>query len=159
MVHEALAASRLQEGESMDVRFVSNVDPSHLDQAIAGFGSEPEPCWYCVQDLHDPRNHGQCAPRLAWLKGSWENMRVSIWPRSPPMWKVQRNWAFSRRPCFWIWQLGRREVFLWGPVGLAIAFGSGVKAFLRFAPRRQRHGSALSGWKCRAQRALHLGID
>ena len=36
MVHEALAPLRAKEGAPLDVRFVSNVDPFHLDQALQG---------------------------------------------------------------------------------------------------------------------------
>ena len=64
MVHEALAASRLHEEQSTDVRFVSNVDPSHLDSAHCRFGSGQNLIGDCVQDLHNARNYGQCAPRL-----------------------------------------------------------------------------------------------
>ena len=36
MVHEALASVRMQEGSPLNVQFVSNVDPFHLDQALEG---------------------------------------------------------------------------------------------------------------------------
>ena len=69
MVHEALAPVRIQDGAPLDVRFVSNVDPFHLDQALLGLDPEANPCGDRVQDLYNPRNHGQCPAGVGLARG------------------------------------------------------------------------------------------
>ncbi len=130
MVHEALAASRLHEEQSTDVRFVSNVDPSHLDSAIAGLDPAKTLLVIVSKTFTTQETMANAHRALAWLKselGEHAGHHIAA-VTSNVEGAAELGIAPDRVFGFGHWVGGRFS--LWGPVGLAIALGSGSKAFL-----------------------------
>lgn len=130
MVHEALAPRRAVEGEPLDVRFVSNVDPFHLDLALKGCVPESTMVVVVSKTFTTQETMANAARALAWLKaGIGEKSGAHLAAVTS---NVDGAGAMGIAPervfGFGNWVGGRFS--LWGPVGLAIALGSGSAAFL-----------------------------
>ncbi len=130
MVHEALAATRLKEETPMEVRFVSNVDPSHLDMAIADLDPARTLLVIVSKTFTTQETMANAHRALAWLKGSLGEhaghhlAAVTSNEEGAAELGISSDRVFG----FGNWVGGRFS--LWGPVGLAIAIGSGSQAFL-----------------------------
>jgi len=129
MVHEALAPRRAMEGEPLDVRFVSNVDPFHLDLALKGCVPESTMVVIVSKTFTTQETMANAARALAWLKaGIGEESGAHLAAVTS---NVDGAGAMGIPPervfGFGNWVGGRFS--LWGPVGLAIALGSGSAAF------------------------------
>ena len=130
MVHEALAATRLHEEEKTEVRFVSNVDPSHLDMVIADLDPASTLLVVVSKTFTTQETMANARRALAWLKGALgEDAGHHIAAvTSNVVGAADLGIDSSRVFGFGNWVGGRFS--LWGPVGLAIALGSGSQAFL-----------------------------
>lgn len=129
MVHEALAPRRAAEGEPLDVRFVSNVDPFHLDEALKGCVPDTTMVVIVSKTFTTQETMANAARALDWLRsGLGEDTGVHLAAVTS---NVDGAGAIGIEPDrvfgFGNWVGGRFS--LWGPVGLAIALGSGSAAF------------------------------
>lgn len=130
MVHEALVATRLSEERSTDVRFVSNVDPSHLDVTIADLDPAKTLLVIVSKTFTTQETMANAHRALAWLKGELGDQAghhiaaVTSNVEGAAGLGIASDRVFG----FGNWVGGRFS--LWGPVGLAIALGSGSRAFL-----------------------------
>ena len=129
MVHEALAPRRAAEGQPLDVRFVSNVDPFHLDQALQGCDPGTTMVVIVSKTFTTQETMANAARALEWLRtGLGENSGAHLAAVTS---NVDGAGAIGIAPervfGFGNWVGGRFS--LWGPVGLAIALGSGSAAF------------------------------
>lgn len=129
MVHEALAPRRAVEGAPLDVRFVSNVDPFHLDLALQGCVPESTMVVIVSKTFTTQETMANAARALAWLKaGIGKDSGAHLAAVTS---NVDGAGAIGIAPervfGFGNWVGGRFS--LWGPVGLAIALGSGSAAF------------------------------
>ena len=129
MVHEALAPRRAAEGEPLDVRFVSNVDPFHLDLALTGCVPESTMVVIVSKTFTTQETMANAARALDWLKSALGNDSGTHLAAVTS--NVDGAGAIGIAPDrvfgFGNWVGGRFS--LWGPVGLAIALGSGSAAF------------------------------
>lgn len=129
MVHEALAPIRAKEGAPLDVRFVSNVDPFHLDQALKGCEASSTLIVIVSKTFTTQETMANAERALAWLKervGDESGKHLAA-VTSNTMGAKAMGIEEGRVFGFGNWVGGRFS--LWGPVGLAIALGSGAKAF------------------------------
>ena len=129
MVHEALAPIRAKVGEPLDVRFVSNVDPFHLDQALKGCEASSTLIVIVSKTFTTQETMANAERALAWLKervGDESGKHLAA-VTSNTMGAKAMGIEEGRVFGFGNWVGGRFS--LWGPVGLAIALGSGAKAF------------------------------
>ncbi|MDG1380644.1 MAG: glucose-6-phosphate isomerase [Flavobacteriales bacterium] len=129
MVHEALAPMRLKEGAPLDVRFVSNVDPHHLDQALEGLVAERTLVVIVSKTFTTQETMANAQRALGWLTsalGEKAGRHLAAVTSNIPG-AGEMGISESRVFGFGNWVGGRFS--LWGPVGLAIALGSGGKAF------------------------------
>lgn len=140
MVHEALAPVRDEGGP--EVRFVSNVDPHHLDVAMKGADPRSTLVVIVSKTFTTQETMANAQRALAWLKESLGDdaglhmAAVSSNVEGAAAMGIDANRVFG----FGNWVGGRFS--LWGPVGLAIALGSGSDAFrglLEGARRMDRH--------------------
>ena len=129
MVHEALAPVRIQDGAPLDVRFVSNVDPFHLDQALLGLDPKRTLVVIVSKTFTTQETMANARRALDWLgdRLGEESGRHLAAVTSNVSGAGQMGIAESRVFGFGNWVGGRFS--LWGPVGLAIALGSGAAAF------------------------------
>lgn len=129
MVHEALAPLRMKEGAPLDVRFVSNVDPFHLDQALHGLDPARTMVVVVSKTFTTQETMANAMRALAWLEeglgdaASGHLAAVSSNLAGAAEMGIPADRVFG----FENWVGGRFS--LWGPVGLAIALGSGSEAF------------------------------
>lgn len=129
MVHEALAPTRSRDGEPLDVRFVSNVDPFHLDQALKGCDAASTLVVIVSKTFTTQETMANAERALSWLQegvGSESGkhlVAVTSNLEGAGAMGIEEERVFG----FGNWVGGRFS--LWGPVGLAIALGSGAKAF------------------------------
>ena len=129
MVHEALAPLRSRDGEPLDVRFVSNVDPFHLDQALKGCNAASTLVVIVSKTFTTQETMANANRALTWLQqrvGSESGkhlVAVTSNLEGAAAMGIEKERVFG----FGNWVGGRFS--LWGPVGLAIALGSGAKAF------------------------------
>ncbi len=142
MVHEALAPFRMKEGAPLDVRFVSNVDPFHLDAALQGLDPQRTLVVVVSKTFTTQETMANARRSLSWLKSALgENAGRHLAAVSSNVeGAAQMGIASDRVFGFDNWVGGRFS--LWGPVGLAIALGSGAAAFrelLRGARDMDRH--------------------
>ncbi len=130
MVHEALSATRLEDGEGTDVRFVSNVDPSHLDMVIADLNPASTLLVVVSKTFTTQETMANAQRALAWLKrGLGDRAGHHIAAVTSNVEGAAELGVDSGRVFgFGNWVGGRFS--LWGPVGLSIALGSGSRAFL-----------------------------
>jgi len=129
MVHEALAAARMQEGSPLEVRFVSNVDPLHLDMALAGLDPARTLVVIVSKTFTTQETMANARRALAWLEsglGASAGHHLAAVTSNVPG-AADMGIAEGRVFGFDNWVGGRFS--LWGPVGLAIALGSGAAAF------------------------------
>ena len=142
MVHEAMASVRMQEGSPLNVQFVSNVDPFHLDQALEGLLPERTLVVVVSKTFTTQETMANANRALTWLKASLGEQAgqhlAAVTSNVPGAGQMgipeDRVFGFAN------WVGGRFS--LWGPVGLAIALGSGSKAFkemLRGARQMDQH--------------------
>ncbi len=142
MVHEALAPLRMKEGAPLDVRFVSNVDPFHLDAALQGLDPQRTLVVIVSKTFTTQETMANARRALSWLKSALGEQagRHLAAVSSNVEGAAQMGIASDRVFGFGNWVGGRFS--LWGPVGLAIALGSGAAAFrelLRGARDMDRH--------------------
>lgn len=129
MVHEALAPLRQREGAPLDVRFVSNVDPFHLDLALQGIEPNRTLVVIVSKTFTTQETMANAHRALEWLKSSLGDKAslhlaaVSSNVEGAGEMGIPADRVFG----FGNWVGGRFS--LWGPVGLAIALGSGAAAF------------------------------
>lgn len=142
MVHEALAPTRHREGAPLDVRFVSNVDPFHLDQALSGIDARRTLVVIVSKTFTTQETMANARRALHWLEAALGDRAgqhlaaVSSNVEGAAAMGISADRVFG----FGNWVGGRFS--LWGPVGLAIALGSGSEAFralLRGARAMDRH--------------------
>lgn len=130
MVHEALGPLRQRDGAPLDVRFVSNVDPYHLDEVLNGMDAATTLVVVVSKTFTTQETMANAARARKWLEQSLGEVQAGR-----HMAAVSSNVAgagamgidASRVFGFGNWVGGRFS--LWGPVGLAIALGSGEQAF------------------------------
>lgn len=129
MVHEALAPLRMKEGSPLDVRFVSNVDPFHLDQALQGLDPKRTMVVIVSKTFTTQETMANARRATAWLEealgdqASRHLVAVSSNVEGAGAMGIPEDRVFG----FGNWVGGRFS--LWGPVGLAIAMGSGSAAY------------------------------
>ena len=129
MVHEALAPLRAKEGAPLDVRFVSNVDPFHLDQALQGCKAGSTLVVIVSKTFTTQETMANAERAVSWLREELGEQTgahlaaVTSNVEGAARMGIEENRVFG----FGNWVGGRFS--LWGPVGLAIALGSGGKAF------------------------------
>ena len=142
MVHQALAPLRAKEGAPLDVRFVSNVDPFHLDQELQGCDAGSTLLVLVSKTFTTQETMANAARALSWLKEALGDevgkhlAAVTSNMEGAAAMGIEEGHVFG----FGNWVGGRFS--LWGPVGLAIALGSGGAAFrslLEGARRMDRH--------------------
>ena len=127
----------------MEVRFVSNVDPSHLDMAIADLDPARTLLVIVSKTFTTQETMANAHRALAWLKGSLGEhaghhlAAVTSNVEGAAELGISSDRVFG----FGNWVGGRFS--LWGPVGLAIAIGSGKSGVSRFTSWRKGHGPAL----------------
>lgn len=127
MVHEALAPLRDEAGP--EVRFVSNVDPHHLDLALKGADPRSTLVVVVSKTFTTQETMANAQRALHWLKASLGEQAgqhmaaVSSNVDGAAAMGIDASRVFG----FGNWVGGRFS--LWGPVGLAIALGSGSDAF------------------------------
>ena len=129
MVHEALAPLRAKEGAPLDVRFVSNVDPFHLDEALQGCEAGSTLVVIVSKTFTTQETMANAERALSWLRKELGDQAgahlaaVTSNVEGAARMGIEESRVFG----FGNWVGGRFS--LWGPVGLAIALGSGGKAF------------------------------
>ena len=129
MVHEALAPQRAKEGAPLEVRFVSNVDPFHLDQALQGCEADSTLVVIVSKTFTTQETMANAERALSWLRNELGDRAgshlaaVTSNVEGAARMGIEESRVFG----FGNWVGGRFS--LWGPVGLAIALGSGGKAF------------------------------
>ena len=129
MVHEALAPLRAKEGAPLDVRFVSNVDPFHLDEALQGCEAGSTLVVIGSKTFMTQETMANAERALSWLRKELGDQAgahlaaVTSNVEGAARMGIEESRVFG----FGNWVGGRFS--LWGPVGLAIALGSGGKAF------------------------------
>ena len=129
MVHEALAPLRAKEGAPLDVRFVSNVDPFHLDQALQGCEAGSTLIVIVSKTFTTQETMANAERALSWLqkelgdRAGAHRAAVTSNVEGAARMGIEEGRVFG----FGNWVGGRFS--LWGPVGLAIALGSGGTAF------------------------------
>ena len=142
MVHEAMAPLRMKEGAPLDVRFVSNVDPFHLDQALQGLDPKHTMVVIVSKTFTTQETMANARRAVAWLEealgdgASRHLVAVSSNVEAAGAMGIPEDRVFG----FGNWVGGRFS--LWGPVGLAIALGSGSAAYrelLKGARAMDRH--------------------
>ena len=142
MVHEALAPVRMKAGAPLEVRFVSNVDPFHLDLALHGVDAKRTLVVIVSKTFTTQETMANARRAVAWLKEALGDQAgdhlaaVSSNVAGAAAMGISEDRVFG----FGNWVGGRFS--LWGPVGLAIALGSGSGAFralLRGARAMDRH--------------------
>ena len=130
MVHEALGPLRQKEGAPLDVRFVSNVDPYHLDEALNGIEAATTLVVIVSKTFTTQETMANAARARKWLEhslgeglagGHMAAVSSNVVGASAMGIDASRVFGFGD------WVGGRFS--LWGPVGLAIALGSGERAF------------------------------
>ena len=142
MVHEALAPLRLKQGTPLDVRFVSNVDPFHLDQALLGLDPKRTLVVIVSKTFTTQETMANAHRALSWLQqalGERAGAHLAA-VSSNVEGAAQMGIDASRVFGFGNWVGGRFS--MWGPVGLAVALGSGATAFrelLQGARQMDRH--------------------
>ena len=129
MVHEALAPMRAREGEPLNVQFVSNVDPFHLDKVLLGCDADSTLVVIVSKTFTTQETMANAKRAGLWLKERLGVMSgkhlvaVTSNLKGAAAMGIDKGRVFG----FENWVGGRFS--LWGPVGLAIALGSGAKAF------------------------------
>ena len=99
MVHEALAPVRMKAGTPLDVRFVSNVDPFHLDLALQGLDAERTLVVIVSKTFTTQETMANARRAVAWLKEALGDRAGDPWQRFRPMWKAPPQWAFPKTAC------------------------------------------------------------
>lgn len=129
MVHEALAPHRAKEGAALKVRFVSNVDPFHLDAALMDLRPETTLVVIVSKTFTTQETMANAHRALGWLtdalgeKAAHHLVAVSSNVKAAEQMGIPEERVFGFGP----WVGGRFS--LWGPVGLSIALGNGARAF------------------------------
>jgi glucose-6-phosphate isomerase len=158
MVHEALAPLRRKEGAPLDVRFVSNVDPLHLDKALHGIVPERTMVVIVSKTFTTQETMANAHRALAWLKSSLGDSAahhlaaVSSNVEGAAEMGIPADRVFG----FGNWVGGRFS--LWGPVGLAIALGSGAAAFEAMLTGARRMDLHFQEADCADNVPLHLAL-
>ena len=129
MVHEALAPQRRREGQPLKVDFVSNVDPFHLDQVLDGVNPKEAMIIIVSKTFTTQETMANARRALTWLESALGDgaPRHLAAVTSNVEGAADMGIAPERVFGFGNWVGGRFS--LWGPVGLAIAMGSGEQAF------------------------------
>lgn len=130
MVHEALAPIRMKAGSPLEVRFVSNVDPFHLDEALSGLDPAETLVVIVSKTFTTQETMANAQRALQWLENGLgkENAgqhmaAVSSNVAGASAMGIDPGRVFG----FSDWVGGRFS--LWGPVGLSVALGSGANVF------------------------------
>jgi len=158
MVHEALAPLRHKEGAPLDVRFVSNVDPFHLDEALQGITPERTLVVIVSKTFTTQETMANAHRALEWLKSSLGEeashhlAAVSSNVEGAGEMGIPAGRVFG----FGNWVGGRFS--LWGPVGLAIALGSGAAAFEALLAGARRMDLHFKEADSRENVPLHLAL-
>lgn len=149
MVHEALAPYRRKSGQPLKVDFVSNVDPFHLDQVLDGLDPKETMVIIVSKTFTTQETMANARRALAWLESSLgeDAPRHLAAVTSNVDGAAEMGIASERVFGFGNWVGGRFS--LWGPVGLAIAMGSGSQAF----------NELLSGARAMDQHVLEAGDE
>lgn len=129
MVHEALAPERRKNGQPLKVDFVSNVDPFHLDQVLEGASPRETMIIIVSKTFTTQETMANARRALTWLESALgeDAPRHLSAVTSNVEGAAEMGIALERVFGFGNWVGGRFS--LWGPVGLAIAMGSGAQAF------------------------------
>ena len=158
MVHEALAPRRALEGEPLDVRFVSNVDPFHLDLALKGCVPESTMVVIVSKTFTTQETMANAARALAWLKAGIGNESGAHLAAVTS--NVDGAGAMGIAPervfGFGNWVGGRFS--LWGPVGLSIALGSGSAAFRELLEGARAMDRHVQGAPAHRNVPLHMAL-
>ncbi len=131
MVHEALAPIRQESDASLDVRFVSNVDPFHIDDVVRGLDPARTLVVIVSKTFTTQETMANARRALDWLRRGLGDAASAGQHMAAVSSNVEGAAAFgidaARVFGFSDWVGGRFS--LWGPVGMAIALGSGSRVF------------------------------
>ena len=131
MVHEALAPMRQGGAQTLDVRFVSNVDPFHLDDVIRDLDPARTLVVIVSKTFTTQETMANARRASEWLRQGVGDVAAAGRQMAAVSSNIEGAEAFgidaARVFGFSDWVGGRFS--LWGPVGLSIALGSGSEVF------------------------------
>ena len=131
MVHEALAPIRQGDAQTLDVRFVSNVDPFHIDDVVRDLDPARTLVVIVSKTFTTQETMANARRALEWLRQGLGEAAAAGRQMAAVSSNVEGAEAFGihadRVFGFSDWVGGRFS--LWGPVGMSIALGSGSDVF------------------------------
>ena len=142
MVHEALAAARMQEGSPLEVRFVSNVDPLHLDMALAGLDPARTLVVIVSKTFTTQETMANARRALAWLEfglGASAGHHLAAVTSNVP---GAADMGIAEGRVFGFDNWGRGAVLAVGPCGVGHCLRFWRRSVPRFARRGEGHGPA-----------------
>ena len=158
MVHEALAPERRKEEQPINVGFVSNVDPFHLDQVLDGLDPKKTLVIIVSKTFTTQETMANARRALHWLKQALGEAapRHLAAVTSNVHGAAEMGITADRVFGFGNWVGGRFS--LWGPVGLAIAMGSGGEAFRQMLEGARAMDLHVRHADAKENVALHLAL-